>query len=274
MADVPHPVVVVTACKDVEWPFPRKHSSIPELSPFYTSFCGATVSSFNSVTLGPPPMVSFNLRVPSTTLSGILKHKQFRVNVLRPTNAGALIADAFVKGKHEEAFETAARVRHWVGLDNVQPMAARTTVEDSAPFIHGVGIRAVVSCKAIPEKFVEVSDHVIVIAEVTKVRPVFHFSSTVTTGAPAFGPALTYRRRRYRNAESQPLLLAAPAPAFLRPVDTSSSHSDITGSNWWYQRPLGSFDGKILTKESLEQLSSLLKDLGERNRKAFRDFRT
>lgn len=277
MTDVPHPVVVVTACKDVEWPFPQQASPYPDLSPLYTSFCGATVSSFNSVTLGPPPIISFNLRVPSTTLSGILKHKQFRVNVLRPTKAAALIADSFVKGKHEEAFEETARGRHWVGLDNVQPLAARTTVGDSAPFIHGVGIRAVVSCKAIPEKFVEVGDHVIVVAEVIKVRPVFHFSDNVkntTNEAPVFGSALTYVRRRYRDAMSNALINLPTFTRVLASANTSSSHSDITGSNWWYQRPLGTFGGKILTEESLQQLSSRLKGSGNPYRNRLQNFET
>lgn len=249
MRNLRHTLVVITTCKDADWPFEQSPSRLADLSPFYTSFCGATVSSFNTVTLGPPPIVSFNLRVPSKTLSGILKHKQFRVNVVRATRLGATIAHAFVQGKHEEAFEHAAALHHWVGLDNVQALAERTSLGDSAPFIHGVGIRAIISCKAIPEKFVDVGDHVIVVAEVLRVRSVGRVDTSVLRIKPkklAYGLGLTYYGQQYRDAMSKPI---NPVPIGGLDSDRagdSSQHSDITGVNVWMDQPLRVVQGKIV----------------------------
>jgi len=238
MRDLSHPVAVITTCADVEWPFPQRASPYQDLSPFYTSFCGATVSSFTSVTLGPPPIISFNLRVPSKTLSGILRHKEFRVNIPRASETGAAIAHAFVTGKHEEGFETVAKFGHWVGLDNVQSAQTRTSLENSAPFIHGYGIHGVISCKAIPEKFIHVGDHVVVIAEVSSVSHSLHRPLEVSEDSRHFANAnlaLSYAQQRYRDGSSKAIHVPDhPTHGSIRSLGKgSSSHSDITGRNPW-----------------------------------------
>ena len=238
MRDLSYPVAVITTCADVEWPFPQSASSYQDLSPFYTSFRGATISSFTSVTLGPPPIVSFNLRVPSKTLSGILRHKEFRVNIPRASETGAAIAHAFVMRNHEEGFETVAKFGHWVGLDNAQSAQTRTSLENSAPFIHGCGIHAVISCKAVPEKFIHVGDHVIVIAEVSSVRHSLHGQLEVSERSRDFAKAnaaLSYAQQRYRDGSSKAIHVPDhPTHGSIRSLGTgSSSHSDITGQYSW-----------------------------------------
>ena len=174
MRSMPHPVVVVTACKAVDWPFPKEITSTNMLSPYYTSFCGATISSFTSVTLGPPPVISFNLRTPSKTLSGILKHGQFRINMLKADGHGAAIAQAFISGNHEEAFAKVARAGHWVGLGiDTSSQRPSSYGQISPPLLRGHGIRGHLLCRALPEKFVDVGDHVVIIAEVLDVFPSF-----------------------------------------------------------------------------------------------------
>lgn len=174
MRGVPHPVVVVTTCKDIDWPFPKEFTSTNRLSPYYTSFCGATISSFTSVTLGPPPVISFNLRTPSKTLRGILKHKQFRINMLKADGHGAAIAQAFISGNHEDAFAKLAGGGHWVGLGtNTSSQDPSSYLQIPPPLLRGRGIRGYLLCRALPEKFVNVGDHVVIIAEVLDVFPSF-----------------------------------------------------------------------------------------------------
>jgi flavin reductase (DIM6/NTAB) family NADH-FMN oxidoreductase RutF len=174
MMGVPHPVVVVTTCKDVDWPFPKELTSTNMLSPYYTSFCGATISSFTSVTLGPPPVISFNLRKPSRTLRGILRHKKFRINMLKADGHGAAVAQAFISGNHEDAFAKVARGGHCVELGvNTSSQDPLAYSQIPPPLLRGRGIRGYLLCRALPEKFVDVGDHVVIIAEVLDVFPSF-----------------------------------------------------------------------------------------------------
>lgn len=81
MRRVPYPVTIITAT-----------------DPDTTSFRGMTVSSFNTVTLTPQPVISFNVRRPSETLNALLSSGRFLVHLLSPSCATARLARDFSKG--------------------------------------------------------------------------------------------------------------------------------------------------------------------------------
>lgn len=85
MRHVPHPVAIITAT---------------DLNALETDrgFRGMTVSSFNTVTLTPEPVVSFNVRRPSETLNALVSSGRFLVHLLAPTRAAAALAREFSKG--------------------------------------------------------------------------------------------------------------------------------------------------------------------------------
>ncbi|KAF3491831.1 putative oxidoreductase [Arthroderma uncinatum] len=83
---VPHPVAIVT-------------STEPN-SPPNSAFRGMTVSSFNTVTLNPTPVISFNVKTPSETYNAIRSSSRFLVHLLSPNEAMARLALEFSKG-HE-----------------------------------------------------------------------------------------------------------------------------------------------------------------------------
>ncbi|KAJ5476674.1 FMN-binding split barrel-like protein [Penicillium sp. IBT 31633x] len=85
MRRVPYPVAIITATDP----------SGPEDT---TSFRGMTVSSFNTVTLTPHPVISFNVRRPSETLNALLASRRFLVHLLAPGPATATLARDFSKG--------------------------------------------------------------------------------------------------------------------------------------------------------------------------------
>ncbi|KAJ5109124.1 hypothetical protein N7456_005799 [Penicillium angulare] len=85
MRRVPYPVAIIT-------------STDPTGPQDTSSFRGMTVSSFNTVTLTPHPVISFNVRRPSETLNALLASRQFLVHLLAPGSATATLARDFSKG--------------------------------------------------------------------------------------------------------------------------------------------------------------------------------
>ncbi|KAJ5934870.1 hypothetical protein N7466_004417 [Penicillium verhagenii] len=85
MRRVPYPVAIITATD-------------PTGAPGTSSFRGMTVSSFNTVTLTPNPVISFNVRRPSETLNSLLASRRFLVHLLAPGPATAILARNFSKG--------------------------------------------------------------------------------------------------------------------------------------------------------------------------------
>lgn len=171
MRQLPHPVVVITSSvpppqagtprdkrqpHDADPTSAATHDSTP-----YANYRAMTVSSFTTVTLGPPPappIISFNIRTPSRTLTALLARQHFRVHMLAGTPAGARIADAFTRGNAEAAF--AALDAQGVGI------AFDAQREPWAPRLVGRGVSADLACRVLEGKCVEVGDHVVVVAEV------------------------------------------------------------------------------------------------------------
>ncbi|KLJ06190.1 hypothetical protein EMPG_10371 [Blastomyces silverae] len=85
MRRVPHPVAIIT-------------STDPKSPTAQTAFRGMTVSSFNTVTLYPETIVSFNVKLPSETFNAIVASSRFLVHLLAPTDATARLARDFSRG--------------------------------------------------------------------------------------------------------------------------------------------------------------------------------
>ncbi|KAL2367310.1 putative oxidoreductase [Blastomyces gilchristii SLH14081] len=85
MRRVPHPVAIIT-------------STDPKAPTAQTAFRGMTVSSFNTVTLYPESIVSFNVKLPSETFNAIHASSRFLVHLLAPTDATARLARDFSRG--------------------------------------------------------------------------------------------------------------------------------------------------------------------------------
>ena len=163
MRRVPHPVVVITSCL-----VPHvAATSEPARAPLdlESRFRGMTVSSFNTVSLQPQPLVSLNVRLPSATHDAITKSSTFLAHILSSSVAGARIADTFAKGNNgtPQAFETLVRDKQ-----------SRVTVFASpqmqwAPLLLGEGVLRVLRCVTLPGKEILVGDHVVLVGEVAGV---------------------------------------------------------------------------------------------------------
>ena len=90
MRTVPHPVMVVTAEE-------RNGKSK-----------GLLVSSFNTVTLSPEPIVSFNIKLPSSTYDGILRSRRFSISAVWCPDTAHAFATGNSKGLPNDLHERRA----------------------------------------------------------------------------------------------------------------------------------------------------------------------
>jgi flavin reductase (DIM6/NTAB) family NADH-FMN oxidoreductase RutF len=130
MRKVPYPVAVVTA-----------NGSDKGLA-------GLTVSSFNTVTIEPYPIVSFNVKLPSSTYDAIVAKKFFRVSVVWDP------ATAIWFSSHRSRIGGESSGGH-------QPLIL---LEKGTAFrLH---------CRWLQEKSVEVGDHMIIVGQVMACRTI------------------------------------------------------------------------------------------------------
>ncbi|KAA8644560.1 hypothetical protein EYZ11_001473 [Aspergillus tanneri] len=87
MRRVPYPVAIITATD-------------PHEADLQKAFRGMTVSSFNTVTLCPQPVISFNVRQPSETLTALQSSRRFLVHLLAAEKEPACLARDFSRGNH------------------------------------------------------------------------------------------------------------------------------------------------------------------------------
>jgi flavin reductase (DIM6/NTAB) family NADH-FMN oxidoreductase RutF len=159
-----------------------------ELSP---GLCarGVTVSSFNTVTLDPRPIVSFNLKVPSRSWDAIQQSQKLRIHLLEASERGAAIAQVFTKPYERPEMGFTELRKLGVGV--------KVTRSNSAPVVQDEqgAVLARLEAELLPEKCVEVGDHVVVLAEVTGVD--------YETEREGSANGLAYAKRAYRTCGSE-----------------------------------------------------------------------
>lgn len=191
MRRVPYPVAIITSTD----PAPsRTHHTEPESDPT-SQFRGMTVSSFNTVTLTPQPVISFNVRRPSETLHALLSSGRFLVHLLATNPHTAALARDFARGNQNLAlgegefefvgvnpsttFPANAKDNSGNGGEshsvppsplpllqrrqkkqNINPMAESAPTPSCFPFIF--------ECQLLPQSVVNVYDHTIVVGTVVR----------------------------------------------------------------------------------------------------------
>ncbi|KAL3451049.1 flavin reductase like domain-containing protein [Aspergillus insuetus] len=208
MRRVPYPVAIITATDPTPTasytnttrttPPVNTHSEAESLS---TKYRGMTVSSFNTVTLTPQPVISFNVRRPSETLHALLTSGRFLVHLLSPTQETAALARDFARGNHNLALgksgfefvgcspspslsssmsEAAARSEGNSGADAdadaalLLPMLRRkegtpaATDSDAVLDSGAEYFPFILECRLLPDSVVDVYDHTIVVGSVVR----------------------------------------------------------------------------------------------------------
>lgn len=182
MRRLPSSVVVLTTSVN-----PPSENGTAKLSPEH-NYRGMTLSSFTSLSLSPP-LITFNIRAPSRTLSALKQSGVFLIHVLEANREGATVADSFTKG-NADGIEAGETFRSRDGSFRVEdtildlPKDDRIIPSDNGlglPKLVGKGIKRVLACElhrpsltidqGISDGFIEVGEHVLVVAKVFSIFP-------------------------------------------------------------------------------------------------------
>ncbi|KAF2144558.1 uncharacterized protein K452DRAFT_143685 [Aplosporella prunicola CBS 121167] len=210
MRHVPSGVVVITSRSALGDSHKAKRASLSRAR-------AMTVSSFTTVSLDPTAIVSFNIKVPSSTWDAIRGLQQLRIHFLTASRLGATIANTFSKNRGTEAFEEAIQQGIAVGVpgsvqtswNTLGGFGGKTIIENfnfkrrritntgeinHSTHLHGKAIYAALDCKLLEDKCVYIHDHVIVVAEVFGIERTYMGDDTAY---------LSYFDGHYRRASAR-----------------------------------------------------------------------
>jgi flavin reductase (DIM6/NTAB) family NADH-FMN oxidoreductase RutF len=151
MRSVPQPVSIITST---------------DISTGRPVFRGATISSFNTVTIEPTTIVSLNIKRPSSTFDAIESSGYFLVHLLKADKTTSELANAFTKGGSADPFRQLKEVSQ-AKLPQVSGQAAM--VSSGPPLIEGYSSPSCLLCRYLPRKTVQLGDHVVVFGTVDRV---------------------------------------------------------------------------------------------------------
>lgn len=177
---VPHPVAIVTSTDNTS-------ASIDKHVPH--RWRGATVSSFNTVTLSPTPVVSFNIKRQSATFTAIDSSGLFNIHLLSHAIEAQAIAARFASGNalnpfhnKQQAIEEFVRQNENDSHDSLPPVIQ--TKDESLAREAITAFR--LQCQYLQDKTVDIGDHVVVFGQVME-----------TEKATESIPCLVYVDQRY-----------------------------------------------------------------------------
>jgi flavin reductase (DIM6/NTAB) family NADH-FMN oxidoreductase RutF len=165
MRSIPQSVVVVTST-DVTDP---ADPTIKDRNDRYDHdrYRGMTISSFNTVSLDPFPIVSFNVKVPSATHDAITNSGKFIIHTLSTSADAIKIADHFSKGRGQAAFHPEEHVPFRTTATGPHEPPLLASKELINPVTGTITFPYAFKCKL--GKSLRIHDHVIITAEIVRV---------------------------------------------------------------------------------------------------------
>ncbi|KAH9862165.1 hypothetical protein IAQ61_010368 [Plenodomus lingam] len=219
MRNVPSSAAIVTvACID-----PETNKRIP---------VGAAISSLTTVSMDPP-MISFNLKEPSKTLSAIREaNGLFRIHITSANRGGASIVELFTRGNDAAAYSKRRKnlKRLWMPRNKKEESQS----ESLAPQIWDDDVQAAMECRVTQE--IPVADHVILVAKISSVH-----KKDVNI------PGILYVRGAYTRVEGTQIAVHTATP----PVEIAQEVQTL----WDCPR----FPGEEDRRQYVEHIKSLVK---------------
>ena len=156
MRSVPHPVAIVTSSGSSSSTSTAKRKA--SVTDDDRQLRGATISSFNTVSLSPTAVISFNVTSFSSTFEAIKQSGQFVVSLLAATPEATELASQF-----------AGVVSHESGRKgpDIGSLPAVAGTDDGDHSNIAVALFAF-TCRYLPDKTVAINDHVVVFGEVER----------------------------------------------------------------------------------------------------------
>jgi hypothetical protein len=104
-----------------------------------------TLSSFTTLTLTPSPIITFNIKNPSRTLSALSQSRNFLIHILEASENGMKIADAFTKGNADDRSLFLHENKDVFGVEEVG-VGKENGVEIKIPMLKAEGVISVLRC--------------------------------------------------------------------------------------------------------------------------------
>ena len=176
MRHVPHPIAIITSTDT---------SLDPDGRP--SSWRGATISSFNTVTLLPTVIVSFNIKKLSSTYEAIKSSGLFNVHLFDCTASSVAIAQKFSRAnpfspfhKDDGNLESFAHQAGGILDARIWNQAHKPQVGREPPRISSSPEDGyILRCQFLPDKAVEISDSMVVFGQVLHHRDLTSKNSNV-----------------------------------------------------------------------------------------------
>jgi flavin reductase (DIM6/NTAB) family NADH-FMN oxidoreductase RutF len=187
MRHVPHPVAIITS---------TNVTTDSKGDPAH--WRGATVSSFNTVSLRPTPIVSFNIKQRSSTFDAIRSSGFFNVHLLSEVDEAKTIAAKFAGGNASFPFHSGkGNLQHWAQPDDhpVADIALKSRLPPILKCNTALGHPILpyrLHCIYLDTKTVDISDHVVVFGKVMRLIHEESFSE-----GQAQASAMSYVGGRY-----------------------------------------------------------------------------
>ena len=162
---------------------------------------GATISSFNTVTVAPEPVVSLNLQRPSLTLDAIESSGHFLIHILQANAEAAALSQKFTHGNSKSPFMDlgdAFRVVQCPSSVDVGK-ALPPLIEDADREKHS-SILFALRCEYLRAKSVEIGDHSVLFGCVREVHEMWSTLTAYTLEMQS--PCLVYAKRQYGRVHS------------------------------------------------------------------------
>ncbi len=207
MRSVPQPVVLITS------------TDMSTGSPIYR---GATISSFNTVTLEPEPIVSLNIKRPSSTFDAIQSSGYFAVHLLRASLAASKLATAFTKGSSGSPFNDLG--------PNFDIARRKIGAKKSPPALRSAHVPFRLGCAYRHDKTVELGDHVVIFGTVWHVY-IGNVKGSDDTAAQTDEPCLLYAGGQYGRVCELDTADGKVRESALPPMPTADSQGSGIGNS-------------------------------------------
>jgi len=188
MRYVPHPVgVITTTASTISKITDPKTSDISS-----SNYRGMTISSFTTVTLDPEPIISFNIRTPSSTLAALKTTRFFLLHLLSQNPAARSVAELFTKGNgkggsFQDVFQQNAGRYVLLGPPTHLQHAGGFLPKLTLP----AGVQGTLRCEILSQEdqaldsgrdgFIRVGDHTLVLARIVTIQPPYPSQSSTIT---------------------------------------------------------------------------------------------
>ncbi|KHJ32178.1 putative flavin reductase family protein [Erysiphe necator] len=212
MRYIPQSIAILTTCTIPKLDFYRSTTQVSGYidDTSHSKGIGMTLSSVSTVTLQPEPIISFNIKKPSNTLEAIKYHGNFLIHFPSCSKAGAILADTFSRGGRYLQSDSHSRKEIRTSFERSTPISVinfdgqNINLPALLPPIYPINYMLKCEIYDRVNGYIDIADHVIVVAKVHKIRCISKSSSSYksTSNIQERDSCLAYTNGTYCSTRS------------------------------------------------------------------------